>query len=88
MHAHPVSNHPLAARVEAALDSIREYLRADGGDVRLHAITPEGAVELELLGACVTCSMSPMTMKAGIEQAVLRAVPEVTAVRTVNPDLG
>lgn len=83
-----VSEHPFAARIEAALDSIRDYLKADGGDVRLHAITPQGGVELELLGACVTCSMSPMTMKAGIEQAILRAVPEVTAVTTVNPVLG
>jgi Fe-S cluster biogenesis protein NfuA len=76
--------HPLAQRVEAALDSIREYLRADGGDVRLAGITPQLTVQLELLGACTTCSMSPMTMRAGIEQAIRRAVPEVAEVVTVD----
>lgn len=77
-------DHPLSSRVEAALDSIRDYLRADGGDVRLVNITPENIVQLELLGACTTCSMSPMTMRAGIEQAIRRAIPEVHDVVTVN----
>ncbi|MCE3007423.1 MAG: NifU family protein [Bacteroidetes bacterium] len=72
-------------QIEDALDSIRGYLQADGGDVRLHRITEDLVVELELLGACTSCNMSEMTMKAGIEQAIRRAVPEVQAVRTVNP---
>ena len=74
----------LTARVEAALDSIREYLRADGGDVSIAGITADGIVELKLLGACGNCSMSEMTMKAGIEQAILKAVPEIKGVRTVE----
>jgi Fe-S cluster biogenesis protein NfuA len=49
------------------------------------ACTADLVVELELLGACTSCNMSEMTMKAGIEQAIRRAVPEVQAVRTVNP---
>jgi len=72
-------------QIEDALDSIRGYLQADGGDVRLHRITEDLVVELELLGACTSCNMSEMTMKAGIEQAIRRAAPEVQAVRTVNP---
>lgn len=72
------------ARVEQALDSIRDYLKADGGDVRLHRVTEDLEVELELLGSCVTCSMSDMTMKAGIEQAIRRVLPEVKNVRTIN----
>lgn len=74
----------LKAKVEQALDSIRPYLRTDGGDVRLHAILPDGSVELELLGACETCSMSPMTMKAGIEEAIKRIAPEVPSVSAIN----
>ena len=76
--------HPLYPRVEAALETIREYLRTDGCYVRIQTITNDAVVELELLGACSSCSMSTMTMKAGVEQAILRAVPEVTAVRTVR----
>ncbi|MDX1440689.1 MAG: NifU family protein, partial [Rubricoccaceae bacterium] len=67
-------------RIEETLDSIRPYLMADGGSVRLQDVTKEMVVELELLGACGTCPMSMMTLRAGIEQAIKRAVPEVTRV--------
>lgn len=73
----------LEARVETALESIRGYLQADGGDVRVHRV--DGVrVELELLGACRACSMSAMTMKSGVERAILQAVPEIKEVVTVN----
>jgi Fe-S cluster biogenesis protein NfuA len=71
-------------RIEAALDSIRDYLQTDGGDVRLVSVSDDLIVELELLGACASCSMSEMTMTAGIEQAIRKAVPEVREVRTVE----
>jgi len=56
----------LSKRVEEALDQIRPYLKADGGNVSLVEITDDHVVRVELLGACKTCSMSMMTMKAGI----------------------
>ena len=71
-------------QVEEALDTMRPYLEADGGSVRLVDITAEGVVELELLGACETCPMSSMTLRAGIEQAVKRSVPQITRVEAVN----
>lgn len=71
----------LHERVEDALATIRPYLQGDGGDVRLHAIHDDMVVEVELLGACESCSMSQMTMKAGLEEAVKRAAPEVREVR-------
>ena len=74
----------LLERVEKAIDSIRPYLKDDGGDVKILEITEEKKVVLELLGACASCSMSPSTMKAGIEEAVKRAVPEITAIEAVN----
>ncbi len=74
----------LESQVEAALDTLRPYLEADGGSVRLLEITQEGVVELELLGACETCPMSSMTLRAGIEQAVKRSVPQITRVEAVN----
>ncbi|MDX2248190.1 MAG: NifU family protein [Bacteroidia bacterium] len=74
----------LKARIELAIDSVRSYLRSDGGDVRIHHISEEGVVELELLGSCESCSMSAMTMKAGLEQVILRAAPEITRVIAIN----
>jgi Fe-S cluster biogenesis protein NfuA len=74
----------LSKRVEEALDQIRPYLQADGGNVSLVEITDEHIVRVELLGACKTCSMSMMTMKAGIEESIKRAVPEILSVEAVN----
>jgi len=74
----------LIDQVEAALDSIRPYLEADGGNVSVEDITPDKVVHLKLLGSCGSCPMSIMTLKAGIEQAILRAVPEVTGVEALN----
>jgi len=70
-------------RVEKALDSIRPYLEADGGNVRVLDIN-DGLVRLELLGACGNCPMSTMTLKAGVEEAIKKAVPEITAVEAIN----
>ncbi len=74
----------LTVEVEAALDTIRPYLKADGGDVAIEEITAENVVKLRLLGNCGECKMSYMTMKAGIEEAIKKAVPEITAVVAVN----
>jgi len=74
----------LLERVEAALDTIRPYLEADGGNVSIVGITAENVVQLRLLGSCGSCPMSIMTLKAGIEQAVKRAVPEISAIEAIN----
>lgn len=71
-------------KVEDALDSMRPFLEADGGNVVIEEITDEKVVRLRLLGACASCSMSIMTFKAGLEQAILKAVPEVSAVEALN----
>lgn len=74
----------LKERVQQALENIRPYLHSDGGDVRLHDITDDMVVEVELLGSCGTCSMSPMTMRAGIEEAIKRIAPEIKGVSAIN----
>lgn len=78
----------LRLRVEAALNGIRPYLEADGGNVQVLEITDEYVARLELVGACGTCSMSAMTFKGGIEDAIRRAVPEITRVEAVNVAVG
>lgn len=77
-------NSELSDRVNLALDQIRPYLEADGGDVKLMEITDDKVVVLELLGACGSCPMSAMTLKAGVEEAIKRAVPEIQSVEAVN----
>ncbi|MFN5705567.1 MAG: NifU family protein [bacterium] len=74
----------LIERIETALDQIRPYLEADGGNVALHEITEDMVVKLKLLGACGSCPMSIMTLKAGVEQALKRAVPEINSVEAIN----
>lgn len=74
----------LRDQIEEALDTIRPYLMADGGSVRLLNVTSDYVVELELLGACGSCPMSTMTLRAGIEQALKRSVPEIKRVEAVN----
>jgi Fe-S cluster biogenesis protein NfuA len=74
----------LTEQVEQALETIRPYLIADGGNVAIEEITPEHVVKLRLLGNCGSCKMSFMTMKAGIEQAIKKAVPQIISVEAVN----
>lgn len=74
----------LIVEVEAALDTIRPYLEADAGNVSIVEITDDKVLKIKLLGSCESCPMSIMTLKAGIEQAVKKAVPEITAVEAIN----
>ncbi|TND07606.1 MAG: hypothetical protein FD123_3158 [Bacteroidetes bacterium] len=70
--------------IEEALQQLRPFLETDGGNVSLVELTEDHIVKLELHGACRSCSMSMMTLKAGIEDAVKRAVPEVREVIAIN----
>lgn len=73
----------LLQRIESSLDSIRPYLQADGGNIKVVAVTEDMTLQLKLLGNCEDCPMSFMTMKAGVEEAVKNAVPEIKRVETV-----
>ncbi|MBU1097231.1 MAG: hypothetical protein CVV23_03160 [Ignavibacteriae bacterium HGW-Ignavibacteriae-2] len=74
----------LSTQVKTALETIRPYLKADGGDVELVNVTEEGIVEVRLTGACVGCPMSQMTLRAGIERALIREVPGIRRVESVS----
>jgi len=74
----------LTRKIESSLDSIRPYLKADGGDVRVNHITDDNVVQLEFVGTCGNCSMSTMTFKAGVEAAIKREVPEIKSIQVVN----
>lgn len=77
-------NQDLKARIEEALQQVRPYLEADGGNVALKEITGDLIVKLELQGACSSCSMSMMTLRAGIEESIKRIAPEIRAVEAIN----
>lgn len=74
----------LVTRIEEALTQIRPYLEADSGNVSLLEVTDEMVVRLKFHGACSSCSMSAMTLRAGIEQTILNHVPEVKSVEAVD----
>ena len=78
---------PLQDRIEEALSQIRPYLEKDGGDVRIVEVTEDFVLKLELLGNCSSCAMSSMTLKAGVEDAVLNAVPEIKSIEAINVTL-
>ena len=71
-------------KVEAALAKVRPMLQADGGDVELVDVTPNGIVMVRLTGRCKGCPMSQMTLKSGVERIVLKEVPQVKAVEHVT----
>ena len=73
----------LIARVDAALEDIRPHLAADGGNVEVVDITDEHVVKVKWLGNCQSCSMSYMTMKAGLEQTIKGRVNGITGVEAV-----
>ncbi|WP_031525838.1 MULTISPECIES: NifU family protein [Dyadobacter] len=70
--------------IEQALESVRPYLHADGGDVKLVELTDDNIVKLELQGSCQSCPMSAMTFRAGLEESIRKAVPYINKVVSVN----
>jgi len=78
------SERTLADRIEEILAQLRPYLEADSGNVSFVEVTEDMVVRVRLEGACSSCSMSTMTLKAGIEQSLLKAIPELKGVEAVN----
>lgn len=74
----------LTKKIETSLDSIRPYLLADGGNVKVNEVTADHVVKLEFVGNCGNCSMSTMTFKAGVEAAIKRDVPEIRSIEVIN----
>jgi Fe-S cluster biogenesis protein NfuA len=69
--------------VKEVLDKLRPFLQRDGGDCELVDVDENGVVKLRLMGACGTCPSSTITLKAGIERALMEELPEITEVQQV-----
>ena len=73
-------------RIENALNMLRPYLQSDNGDVELVDVTSDLTVRLRFKGACRSCSMSAMTLRAGIEETLLRMIPEIKKVEALTEE--
>lgn len=82
-----IDKKSIEVKVLEALDQLRPFLNADGGDMELVEIKDDATVVVRLLGACSDCSMSMMTLKAGLEESVKKMAPEVKAVVALSPEL-
>ncbi len=74
-------------RVDAALNDLRVFVKEDGGDLELVEVTTDSIAKVQLKGACTSCSMNNMTFKAGVEEAIKKAVPEIQQVEAVGFEL-
>lgn len=70
--------------VDQALDDVRPHLAIDGGNIEVVDISEAKIVQIKWLGACNGCSMTAMTMKAGVEETLKNRLPEITGVVAVN----
>lgn len=79
-----IDKKSIEEKVLIALEQLRPFLHADGGDMELVEVKDDATVVVKLMGACSDCSMSMMTLKAGLEESVKKAAPEVKEVVALN----
>ena len=79
-----ITDQTILSKIEIALQEIRPFLEADGGDINFIELTDNWVVKVKLIGACSSCNISMMTLKNGVEMAVKRAVPEVKEVIEIS----
>ncbi len=70
--------------VEQAIEQLRPFLIADGGNIELIDITEDNIVQVKFIGACQSCSMSAMTLKGGVEETIRKAAPQIVSVVEVK----
>ena len=74
----------LLQRIDLALNDVRPHLKVDGGNVELVDVTEDNIVKIKWLGACESCNMSVMTMRAGVEQTLRSKIPQIQSVEAIN----
>jgi len=74
----------LLERIDTALNDVRPHLKVDGGNVEVVDVTDDNIVKIKWLGACESCNMSVMTMRAGVEQTLRNKIPEIHSVEAIN----
>ncbi len=79
-----ITKEELIQKADLALDNIRPHLQVDGGDIEIVELTDEMELRVRWIGSCENCSMSLMTMKAGIEEVLKQKAPEIKTVVAIN----
>lgn len=74
----------IESKIEEALEQIRPFLHEDGGDIHLIEVTNDLVVKVQFSGACTACSMQNSTFKVGVEQSILKAIPQIKEVVIVK----
>lgn len=75
-----MTTEELTHNVEKALEEIRPFLNSDGGDITLISIEEGKHVKVRLEGACTSCSVNQMTLKAGVETTIKKFAPQIETV--------
>jgi len=70
----------LLERIKKTIDTLRPYLQSDGGDIDIIDVTDDMIVKVKLTGACESCPFSIHTLKAGVEMALKKEIPEIKEV--------
>jgi len=78
------ANTPLEQQIQAVLDGYRPTLYMDGGDVELLEVDPDGIAHVKMLGACIDCPISLLTMKLGIQRLLKENFTEIRGVHAVT----
>ena len=80
-----MNNTDIKNKVLKALDEIRPFLASDGGDISLVSIDKNKVVNVQLHGACVSCSVNQMTLKQGVEMTIKKYAPQIEKVVSIEP---
>jgi Fe-S cluster biogenesis protein NfuA len=75
-----MNKEDLLKKIDSVLDTIRPYLKSDGGDIFIEELTDNMVLKVKLLGACENCPFSLHTLKAGVEQTIKKNIPEIKEV--------
>ena len=79
-----MTTEELKINVEKALEEIRPFLQSDGGDISLLSIEDDKLVKVQLLGACVGCTVNQMTLKSGVEMTIKKYAPQIEEVINIQ----
>ena len=79
-----MTNEELTIEVQKALEEIRPFLNSDGGDITLISIEDEKHVKVRLEGACTSCSVNQMTLRAGVETTIKKFAPQIETVVNIS----
>ena len=80
-----MNSKKIREKVLIALQEIRPFLESDGGDISLVSIEEDKTVNVQLHGACVSCTVNQMTLKSGVEMTIKKYVPQIEKVVSITP---